>query len=53
MRPAELYRYDVNGYILLRGAIGADDLARLNRRVDAWEASACPVWRPLLAEQNR
>ena len=45
MRPAELYRYDVNGHILLRGAIGADDLARLNRRVDAWETSAAEDFR--------
>ena len=34
MTPAELYRYDVNGYILLKEAIAPKELALLNARID-------------------
>ncbi len=40
MIPEELYRYDVNGYILIEEAIESDYLCRLNERLDAWEQIA-------------
>ncbi len=40
MTPEELYRYDVNGYVLVRGAIDSETLAHLNKKIDAWEEKA-------------
>ncbi len=40
MTPEELYRYDINGYLLLKGAIRMDELARLNELIDVWEDRA-------------
>ena len=52
MTPAELYRYDVNGYILLKGAIGPDELLRLNREIDAWEERAAVDFRAKAEGEN-
>jgi len=40
MTPEELYRYDVNGYVLVRGAIDPETLAHLNKKIDVWEKKA-------------
>jgi hypothetical protein len=40
MTPEELYRYDVNGYVLVRGAIDPETLAHLNKKIDVWEEKA-------------
>ncbi|MFT5368227.1 MAG: ectoine hydroxylase-related dioxygenase (phytanoyl-CoA dioxygenase family) [Candidatus Latescibacterota bacterium] len=40
MTPEELYRYDLNGYLLLRGAIDPDTLRYLNKQIDVWEEKA-------------
>jgi len=40
MTPEECYRYDINGYILLRNAIPKDELDRLNGVIDSWEERA-------------
>jgi len=40
MTPEELYRYDVNGYMLIKGAVDPDELIRLNQHLDAWEEKA-------------
>jgi len=40
MSPEELYRYDTNGYIKIKGAIQPDELSRLNGVIDAWEERA-------------
>jgi hypothetical protein len=40
MTPEELYRYDVNGYMLIKGAIDPDELIRLNHELDTWEERA-------------
>ena len=40
MTPEDLYRYDINGYLLLEGAIASDELSRLNARIDVWEKRA-------------
>ena len=52
MTPAELYRYDVNGYILLKGAIAPDELLRLNREIDAWEERAAADFRAKAEGEN-
>ena len=52
MTPAELYRYDVNGYILLKGAIAPDELLRLNREIDAWEETAAADFRAKAEGKN-
>ena len=52
MTPAELYRYDVNGYILLKGAIAPDELLRLNREIDAWEERAAVDFRAKAEGEN-
>ena len=52
MTPSELYRYDVNGYILLKGAIAANDLVRLNGQIDAWEERAAEDFRAVAAGEN-
>ena len=52
MTPAELYRYDINGYMLLKGAIAPDELARLNGVVDAWEQRALADFRAKAAGDN-
>ena len=40
MTPAELYPYDVNGYLLIEDAIESDYLTYLNERLDVWEEKA-------------
>ena len=45
MTPAELYRYDVNGYILLKEAIAPKELALLNARIDGWHERAAADFR--------
>ena len=40
MTPEELYRYDVQGYLLVRNAIDPDTLLQLNQRIDDWEEKA-------------
>jgi len=40
MTPEELYRYDVNGYVVVRGAIDAETLVHLNKKIDGWEEKA-------------
>ena len=45
MTPQELYRYDINGYMLLEGAIGPDELARLSECIDDWEERAAEEYR--------
>lgn len=40
MTPEELYRYDVNGYILIEDVIEPDYLCRLNEQLDEWEEVA-------------
>jgi len=40
MTPEERYRYDVNGYLLIRDAIDPETLIRLNGCIDGWEERA-------------
>lgn len=40
MTPEELYRYDVNGYLLLKGAVSPDQLMRLTPVIDRWQERA-------------
>ena len=40
MTPEELYRYDVNGYLLLKNAVAPDELMQLNSRIDVWAERA-------------
>mgnify|MGYP006097595705 FL=1 len=40
MTPEEQYRYDINGYILLKNAIPPAELQRCNKVVDGWEDRA-------------
>ena len=40
MTPEELYRYDVNGYMLIKGAVDPEAMLRLNAHVDAWQEKA-------------
>jgi len=53
MTPEDLYRYDVNGYLLLEGAIAPDELARLNARIDVWEERALEVFCAKSAGENQ
>jgi len=52
MTPQELYRYDINGYMLLKGAIAPGELARPNERLDAWEERAAEDFRAKSAGEN-
>ena len=40
MTPEELYRYDINGYMLLKGAIEPTQLTTLQTVVDTWQDRA-------------
>jgi hypothetical protein len=40
MTPAEMYDYDLKGYLLLEDAIQPNDLASLQERMAFWEAQA-------------
>ena len=52
MTPAELYHYDVNGYLLIEDAIEPDYLAHLNERLDIWEERALQDFRVLPKSAN-
>ena len=53
MTPEELFRYDVRGFLLVKGALGAGELAALNARLDGWEDRAAEECRALAADANR
>lgn len=52
MTLEELYRYDVNGYILVKGAIAPAELQRLNHVLDTWEEQATADFRAKSAGAN-
>ncbi|MCZ6677712.1 MAG: phytanoyl-CoA dioxygenase family protein [Candidatus Poribacteria bacterium] len=52
MTPEELYRYDVNGYLLIENAIEPDYLDGLNERLDIWEEKALQDFRALPQTAN-
>lgn len=53
MTPEECYRYDINGYILLRNAIPKDELDRLNGVIDGWEERAGVDLKKKKPEENQ
>jgi hypothetical protein len=53
MTPEELYRYDVNGYVLVRGAIDPETLAHLNKKIDVWEEKAWTDFRAKKEGENQ
>lgn len=52
MTPGELYRYDINGYLLLRDAIAPDELVRLKHRIVVWEERAAEDFRAKAEGEN-
>jgi ectoine hydroxylase-related dioxygenase (phytanoyl-CoA dioxygenase family) len=53
MTPAELFRYDVRGFLLIRDAIKPDHLEALNDCLDRWENKADSDYRALATDANK
>jgi ectoine hydroxylase-related dioxygenase (phytanoyl-CoA dioxygenase family) len=51
--PEQLYRYDTNGYLLVKNAIPNDELSRLNDVIDTWEDRADKDFSKKSSEQNQ
>lgn len=53
MTPGELFSYDVRGYLLVKEALAAGELAALNARLDGWQEKAVEEYRALAADANK
>jgi ectoine hydroxylase-related dioxygenase (phytanoyl-CoA dioxygenase family) len=53
MTPEEKYRYDINGYLLLKGAIPSAQLPDLQSVVDTWQERAQKDFQQKSADDNQ
>lgn len=53
MTPEEKYRYDINGYLLVKNAIPADRLSKLEPVIDAWQAKAYEDFKEIPEGKNQ